>query len=185
MFFCYLSKPLITAKRMGFFATTFLLTTFFACEPAAPKVEERIERFETGAISRRVELVNGQREGKMTDFYPDGKLMAERWFNLGKQHGKTLIYYPAGAVKEVQYYAHGEQQGGDTIWYEDGRIQFAVVFEKSKKNGYLRKWSPIGDLIFESKFAMDTLIEVKGEAINRTDINARYAADTIVKPKRQ
>ena len=155
------------------------------CGPKAPHVEERVERFETGAVSRRVNLVDGKRDGKMTDYFPDGKIMAERWFKLGKQEGKTTVFYPNGAVKEVQYYESGAQTGGDTIWYENGRIQFAVLFKESKKNGYLRKWGPEGELIFEAKYAMDTLIEVKGESISQESIKARHEGDTIIKPKVQ
>lgn len=169
--------------------TSIIITLAFglqtACGPASPQTEERVERFETGAVSRRVNLVDGKREGKMTDYFPDGKLMAERWFKMGKQDGKTTVFYPGGAVKEVQYYQGGAQTGGDTIWYEDGRIQFAVQFKESKKNGYLRKWGPAGDLIFEAKYAMDTLVEVKGESISQESIKARHEGDTIIKPKVQ
>ncbi len=119
----------------------------------------------------------------MTDYYPDGKRMAERTFVNGKQVGKTAIYYPSGAIKEVQYYHDGAQQGGDTLWYEDGKIQFAVWFYQNKKNGYLRKWSPDGNIVFESKYSMDTLLEVKGEPIPRQSIRARSLTDSLVQPK--
>jgi antitoxin component YwqK of YwqJK toxin-antitoxin module len=88
-------------------------------------------------------------------------------------------------VKEVQYYLNGDQHGGDTLWYEDGKIQFTVFFQHNKKDGYLRKWAPDGSLVFESKYARDTLIEVKGEPISRSAIEARHASDTIIKPSRQ
>jgi hypothetical protein len=156
-----------------------------ACNPATPKVEERVEYLESGAVARRVTLIDGKREGKMIDYYPDGKLMAERGFKQGRQEGKTLVYYPSGAIKEVQYYLNGEQHGGDTLWYEDGKIQFTVFFQNNKKNGYLRKWAPDGGLIFESKYAMDTLVEVKGEVISREAINARHEGDTVIRPAKQ
>lgn len=172
-------------SRMAAFLISTACCLQIGCGPATPQVEERVERYETGVVSRRVNLVDGKRDGKMTDYFPDGKLMAERWFKLGKQEGKTTVFYPGGAVKEVQYYHDGAQTAGDTIWYENGHIQFAVLFKESKKNGYLRKWSPEGELIFEAKYAMDTLIEVKGESISRESIKARHEGDTIIKPKAQ
>lgn len=150
------------------FLSTLLLSIFStACKSPEQQDYERIERFETGAVSRRVQIVNGKKEGKMTDFYPDGKLMAERWFKNDTQEGRTVIYYPGGQIKEVQYYIGGRQYGGDTIWYENGQIQFTVMLENDEKNGYLRKWSPEGQLVFESRYAHDTLVEVKGHPINR------------------
>ena len=118
----------------------------------------------------------------MTDYYPDGKLMAERWFKNGVQEGKATIYYAGGQVKEVQYYQDGMQFLGDTIWYENGKIQFAVTLEKDKKNGYLRKWSMDGALIFECRYANDTLVEVKGKPISRESLQARYSGDTLIQP---
>lgn len=162
------------------------LLTQFACKPAPPKMEERVDHYiEGGGISRRTNFVDGKREGKMTDYYPAGELMAERWFKNGHQEGKTMIYYPSGARKEVQYYHEGAQTSGDTIWYEDGRIQFTVSFINNKKNGYLHKWGPDGVLIFESKYAMDTLIEVKGQVISRESINSRTESDTIIRTEKQ
>ena len=44
----------------------FLIIFFHEnCQQAAQKVEERVEHFETGAVSRRVMLVEGKRDGKM------------------------------------------------------------------------------------------------------------------------
>ena len=56
--------------------------------PPASHIEARLARYETGAVPRPIMLLNGKKEGLMTDFYPDGKVMAERMFASGKQAGK-------------------------------------------------------------------------------------------------
>ena len=175
-------KSLHQARFLPF---VFILLSGYACETPASQNYERIERLENGAIARRVQIVNGKKEGKMTDYYPDGELMAERWFKNGAQEGKALIYYPGGQLKEVQYYQQGKQYSGDTIWYENGRIQFTVTLENDKKNGYLHKWSPEGDLIFECRYAHDTLVEVKGRQISRERLQERYSGDTLIHPNAQ
>lgn len=151
--------------------TGFLFFMFLtnACEekPKTPQSFERIERFENGTISRRVQIVNGEKQGLMTDYYPDGKVLAERWFKNDRQDGRTVIYYPSGKTKEVQYYQHGEQHGGDTIWYENGQPQFTTYFQNGKKNGHLRKWAENGDVIFEALYSNDTVVEIQGQAIRR------------------
>lgn len=151
----------------------FLLLAVCACEN---NTYERIERYETGQISRRSNIVNGLKEGKMTDYYNDGKLMAERFFVHGNQEGRTTIYYPSGQIKEVQHFQNGQKQGGDTLYYEDGKVQFLTTLKDDKKNGFLRKWDPNGELIYEAKYAMDTLIEVKGQPINRNTSAAKPSA---------
>jgi antitoxin component YwqK of YwqJK toxin-antitoxin module len=145
----------------------FIFAILFSCtQPApAPQTYERIERVQSGAVTRRVQIVDGKKEGKMTDYYPEGQLVAERWLKNDKQEGRTLIFYPGGKIKEVQYYKEGLQQDGDTIWYENGQIQFTSYHLNDLKNGYLRKWSPEGKLIFECRYANDTLVEVKGQKI--------------------
>lgn len=152
--------PTLTAA----FASAILL---LSCNqaPQTPQIVEKTEQYGTGALSRRYQEIDGKKQGLMTDYYPDGRLKAERWFEDDKQAGRTVLYYPDGAIKEVQYYQDGKKEGGDTVFYENGRVQFVVHFHEEKKNGYLRKWSPEGDLVFEAKYAMDSLVEVKGQAI--------------------
>lgn len=140
-----------------------------ACEekPKSPQSYERIERFENGSISRRVQIVSGEKQGLMTDYYPDGKVLAERWFKNDKQDGRTVIYHPSGRIKEVQYYQQGEQYSGDTIWYESGQPQFTAFFQNGVKNGYLRKWAETGEVIFEARYSNDTVVEILGQSLRR------------------
>lgn len=154
------------------FFVAFVLSAI-ACNNSAPKTYERIERFENGNISRRFNLINGKKEGKMTDYFISGKVMAERYFANDEQEGRTIIYYPEGQVKEVQYFVAGKKQGGDTLWYENGKVEFVTTLKNDKKDGYLRKWSPEGELVYEAKYAQDTLIEVKGQPIDRNTSAAK------------
>ena len=150
-----------------------LMCWTMACKNGNNASNERVERYENGQISRRTNFVNGKKEGKMTDYYNDGKCMAERYFVNDKQQGRTAIFYPSGQLKEVQYFEAGKKQGGDTLWYETGAIQFVSTLKDDKLHGYLRKWSPEGELIYEAKYDLDTLIEVKGQAINRNTSAAK------------
>ena len=153
---------------------TFLLLvilTFlsqYACQPSDVKKnqpQERVEKFGTGVISRKYQEINGKKEGKMTDFFPDGRLKAERWFQNNIQTGRTVLYFPGGQIKEVQYYQDGKKEGGDSLFYENGALEFAVEYHQEKKHGYMRKWAPDGKLVIEAKYAMDSLVEVKGQAV--------------------
>ena len=77
-----------------------ILAFAFLCACSAGNTEtEQTETYPSGIVSRRIRLVNGMKEGLMTDYYPTGQRMTERMFHLDKQHGKTIVYYPSGAVK--------------------------------------------------------------------------------------
>jgi len=151
----------------GYWSFASLILLVFACNQAQEPVE-KLQNYDTGNISRRHSEINGKKEGKMTEYYPEGPIKTERFFKDGKEEGRTVIYYPDGKIKETQYYADGLKQGGDTIWYEDGQIQFVLEFDKGKKNGYLRKWAPDNSLTFEAKYEMDSLVEVKGKPVRHS-----------------
>ncbi len=139
---------------------------FIACKSENSKPIEIVQNYGTGEVSRRYTEINHKKEGLMTDYYPDGKLKGERMFEHDVQVGKTTLYYPGGKIKEVQYYTDGKINGGDTTFYEDGKPQFLVTFTRGIKDGYVRKWGEDGSLTYEAKYSMDTLVEVKGEAIH-------------------
>lgn len=134
-------------------------------EPATS--QERIENYANGKPSRKFKRVNGKIEGLMVDYYPDGQIKAERYFVNDLQVGKTTLYYPDGKIKEVQYFENGLKNGGDTVFYPSGQVEFCVTLKDDKKNGYLRKWSHTNELIYEAKFVMDTLVEVKGVPVKK------------------
>lgn len=102
----------------------------------------------------------------MVDYYPDGSLKAERLFENDMQINKTTIYHKNGAIKEVQYFKDGKVHGGDTIFYDNGKPEMVVTFSDGVKNGYVRKWDVNDSLIYEARYKMDTLVEVKGQDVH-------------------
>ena len=150
---------------------TFLILIIVASScKREPVKEEVVQNYGTGQISRKYTKIDGKKEGLMTDYYPDGSLKGERWFRNDTQVDKTTLYYKGGQIQEVQYYKDGKIHGGDTVFYEDGSPQFLLNFDKGIKNGYVRKWKPDGTLVYEAKYAHDTLIEVKGQPLRRDSL---------------
>ncbi len=151
------------------FITALLTVACNAGDVPAPttqnRIQEKVETYGTGAVSRRYQLVDGKIEGVMTDYFPDGRIKAERRFENNKQTGRTVLYHPGGAIREVQYYENGLKEGGDTLFYETGRPEFIVHFQRGLKNGPLQKFSPEGVLVFEARYRLDTLEEVRGKSV--------------------
>lgn len=104
----------------------------------------------------------------MAEYYRDGQVRSERLFKNDKQTGRSVFFYPKGQTKEIQYFdENGLKQGGDSTFYENGSLQLLMNFENGKKHGYLRKWSPEGNLIYEARYERDTLVEVKGKLLEK------------------
>lgn len=134
-----------------------------AISESEPKVIE--DKFEDGPLSRKYTLVQGKKEGKMTEYYHSGEVLAERNFVNDQEEGKTIFYYKNGDIKEVLHLINGEKNGGDTLYYEDGSLKYISTYKDGIRHGLLRKWDENGDVIYEAKFNMDTLIEVGGQPV--------------------
>lgn len=144
----------------------FVFFTFLLLSACAPETKEVVQHYGSGEVSRRHTEIGGKKEGKMTEYYKDGKIKGERLFENDLQVGKTTYYYPSGRIKEAQYYDQGKMHGGDTVFYEDGTPQFLRNFNHGVLDGYIRKWAPDGSIIYEAKYANDTLVEVKGQQVH-------------------
>ncbi len=142
-----------------------------ACKPEG---EEVVQHYVTGEISRTHTEVKGKKQGKMTDYYRDGKIKGERLFENDQQVGRSVFYYPSGKIKEVQYFDQGKMHGGDTVYYELGNPQFLRTFEHGKLHGYIRKWAMDGTVTYEARYAHDTLVEVKGEPVHPDTLMNKY-----------
>ncbi len=158
-------------KSIFFFSLLILLACFVSgCKKENKTItEEIVGNYENGTVSRKHILINGKKEGLMTEYHKDGSLKSEMHFENDIQVGKATFYYPSGKVEEVQYFDQGKIHGGDTVFYENGSPQFLRTFSHGLKDGYLRKWDTAGAIIYEALFSMDTLKEVKGVPVNKTE----------------
>ena len=159
----------LTFMKLVSFVLLFIVAVIFPSCHNENKPQEILGHYENGTISRKHTLINGKKEGLMTEYYKDGNLKAEMHFENDIQVGKATFYYPSGKVEEVQYFDQGKLHGGDTVFYEDGTPKFVRTFHHGLKDGYLRKWDSTGVMIYEVKFSMDTLKEVEGVPVNKTE----------------
>ena len=112
-----MNSNLICLSVLGLF--TFLILGSSGCKRVPEKIEV-VQNYGTGEISRRYTTIDGKKEGKMIDYYPNGKLKGERMFENDIQVGKTTLYHKNGRIKEVQYYADGkipgDRNGFPVLW---------------------------------------------------------------------
>jgi antitoxin component YwqK of YwqJK toxin-antitoxin module len=148
---------------MSKFIYFLFLFSFLACqENKKENLQKQYIYYGNGAIRRAFEVIDGKREGLMTDFYPDGKKKSECFLIQGIQVGKTTIYQKDGvSIREVQYYDDkGNRTKGDTLWYDNGTIEFIAQFANDKKNGVMSRFDTTGVLLYSAEFKDDSLINV-------------------------
>lgn len=109
--------------------------------------------------------MDGRIEGEMEEYDMEGNRRVVRTFQNGREDGRTVFFNEQGGIQEVQYYREGIKEGGDTMFDASGRPRFVLSYKDGKKHGFLRKWSDDGSLLYEARFDMDTLVEVRGQKI--------------------
>ncbi len=125
----------------------------------------REKKFPSGELQSRWTEVDGRIEGEMEEYDMEGNRRVVRTFQNGREDGRTVFFNEQGGIQEVQYYREGIKEGGDTMFDASGRPRFVLSYKDGKKHGFLRKWSDDGSLLYEARFDMDTLVEVRGQKI--------------------
>ena len=91
--------------------------------------------------------------GQYTEFYPDGKIMAERNLTGGVANGITMIYYENGIKKEQQSYSNGLKDGLWITWNEKGIKTGEANYKNDLKEGPWNIWDDNGTLRYKMFYA--------------------------------
>lgn len=93
--------------------------------------------------------LNGLRySGFVVSYYPDSTLMEKFGMVNGVKQNKFIQWYPDGHLKNVADYHLGKLHGEKKMWSPDSlHILIAQYnFHKGKANGQQKKWYPTGEL---------------------------------------
>jgi antitoxin component YwqK of YwqJK toxin-antitoxin module len=150
-------------NSLRIFSFYFICTYFWACQSF--ELEKKVEYYDDGKVSLEYTHINGKKHGEVKRYTNKGTLSSLYMFKDGLQDGKTIHYDYEGNIQEVQYFEKGKKQFSDTIFYKNGLIQSITEFRDDKKNGYLRRYNDSGEVQFEAKYEMDSLIEVNGKSL--------------------
>lgn len=148
-------------------AVLLLMLVLQSCTNTTSQVEERIDKYPSGITSRTYKLINGKKEGLMTDYYPRGQLLSKRLFKNDLQHGVSNHFYESGAKKEVQYFVNGKREGGDTVWFESGKIRYIFNFKNDLREGPMKTFDENGKLVLEVIYEKDQPKTVNGEPLKK------------------
>lgn len=111
------------------------------------KIEGEIKHFyEDGNLESVVNCINGQREGKHTLFYPNGKLKGEFFVKNDLRQGEGKIFNENGNVSELSYWVDDKREGKETHFYPNGKMKIERFFKKGLLQGEEKQYTPEGKL---------------------------------------
>lgn len=126
---------------------------------------QKERRLENGQILVKWSEINGKKQGPYYEYDIEGNLRTVRNFINDFENGRTVFFHENGEIAEVVHFLNGVKHGGDTMFLPNGLPGFVLGYREGKKHGYLRKWTEDGTLLYEARYDMDTLVEVKGQPV--------------------
>lgn len=120
---------------------------------------------------------DGVLHGLCKKWYPNKKLLEERFYNHGEKNGKQIAYWEnsnkkfeftakndayEGEMREYTFdgklihfatYTNGQEEGTQKLWYDNGKIRANYVIIKGKRYGLLgtKNCKNVSDSIFVVK----------------------------------
>jgi antitoxin component YwqK of YwqJK toxin-antitoxin module len=127
-------------------------------------------------FDRYCQLSDGQRNGPMASWYPNGNVeehgywrsdkktgLWENWYQDGLQkssceyqngqrHGVCKTWYPNGQLEVTTTLRGGLKHGEHKVFYDTGQIMEAAVYADDRLTGIWREWYPSGQKRSEAQY---------------------------------
>ena len=101
----------------------------------------------TRAFNLKNELVFSEgaiKDGKYSEYYPDGKIKAEKEYADGLENGSAKIYYPSGNLQNKTGYKNGLLDGPVFIYSPEGKLLFEQNYIAGILDGWVREYDDAG-----------------------------------------
>lgn len=121
-----------------------------------------VEEFsELGVKVAQYFLKDGQKEGSLFLWYPDGKVSAEYRYEKGQYEGEQREFFPNGQIKVRAHYVAGVKDGSYEQWHDNGKLAVQAMLKQGEKEGEAKEWYPDGQLHLFEIYSQDRLHGLK------------------------
>ena len=105
-----------------------VIRNLVGCEPSAC-ADGLAETFdEDGKLRTRMTYVDGQLEGELLTFYPDGTVASRSLMTKGKFNGLSTYYYRDGKMRSTINQVNDAPDGEEREYHPDGRLAGVRVY---------------------------------------------------------
>lgn len=112
---------------------------------------------EMGKLVFDANIVNGNYEGKVSNFFDDGTIKSEYNYENGIASGNQIEYFENGSKSSLRYYVNGLPDGDAIDFYPDGKVKNQTSFKNGKANGNFKKFYENGKIKLRCNFILGNL----------------------------
>ena len=114
-------------------------------------IVEIIDPEKNKCVAREI-YINGQLNGPMTWFYPNGKISMKYNFFNGQQHGLCEIFYEDGTKWRSGLWQMGKLVGTHEDFHENGSLHQRSFYKNGKLEGKVMTYLDTGELEWEKEY---------------------------------
>jgi antitoxin component YwqK of YwqJK toxin-antitoxin module len=101
-------------------------------------------------------VVNGKKEGKYENFYPNGQLLMSGQIKNNKNVGEWKYFYSNGNLESSGIFENDRAQGLWSWYYPDGSLRQIGYFDKGVRDSIWKTYDSTGSVIDSVVFDSDT-----------------------------
>ncbi len=120
-----------------------------------------IEYYADGKVYREIQYENGKAVGVEKRFSPKGDVVAETNYKDDNLDGAYVAYHTNGKIKEKGTYLDDKPNGTWFTYYDDETIQNEYTYVKGKLNGLYKEYDTDGKIHFEYVYRKGEIISYK------------------------
>jgi len=124
---------------------------------------------ETGGLSQKYHMANGQKHGEETLYYPDGSThqLSIVWCE-GVINGPVTTWYQNGMMESHREVKNNHQQGIASAWYTDGSLMYLEEYNSDKllRGKYYRKGEDAPVSSVNNGCGIATIYNIDGQEVN-------------------
>ncbi len=117
--------------------------------------------YPNGKISSVISLSMGLYHGKFTAYYSSGSLLREETFKFGENEGYDKTYYPGNKLRELINYTADSRQGLYELYYENGKKEKTGNYCLDNEEGDWIVYKPDGSIREKLKYRNGILYEIR------------------------
>lgn len=149
------------------------------CKGTTIKCGKQMKIAHDGTVLFRANYKNGEYDGAVISYFPNGTLKESRTYTQGKEDGKRTVYYSNGKLANEQGYVLGSREGEGKKYYQNGILQAIFTFKNDRLDGIRKEFDRNGALQYETLYKDGKKQRMKkydeqGKVIE--DINCRWKA---------
>jgi hypothetical protein len=138
-----------------------------------------------GNVMSEITYQMGRPRGEYVTFYPDGKLEEKGSWDLDRNTGAFQRYHPNGKLaQDFVFNEHGLRDGEQKYYHENGQLAVQVKVKEGREEGTLKRYDPDGQLAQVAEFNGGVINEANSKWIKPVNRNTELkpAADAPVAP---